>query len=144
MRQTKKLTGGKRDITPRFPSEKCGVDSTIYSAAIINSNTNAMILEKTKITYHGDEYDGVYVTLEEGEETSNTEAGTKMLFASIELWIDIIGEETLKSDRADVPQDAEGEKVDETVYYYDLSALFYCLGEMSREEFTQFAMDCID
>lgn len=103
-----------------------------------------MILEKTKISYHNEDYDGVYVTLENGEETSNTDAGVPMLFADFQLWIDIVGEERLQSDEEDVPQDYEGEKVDGDVYYYDLNVLRYCSGDLSEEDFKEWVMDCID
>lgn len=103
-----------------------------------------MILEKTKIKYHSEDYDGVYVTLEKGEETNNTDAGVPMLFADYQLWLDIVGEETLKSDKEDLPQDYEGEKVDGEVYYYDLAVMFYCKGDTPDDEFKKWVLDCID
>lgn len=103
-----------------------------------------MILKKDKVIYHGNEYDAVWVTLEDGEQTANTDAGVPMLFADYQLWLDIVGEETLNSDKEDVPQDYEGEKVDEQVYYYDLAVMFYCWGKTPEEEFKKWVMDCID
>lgn len=103
-----------------------------------------MKLEKTKIKYHENEYDGVYVTLEEKEATKNTEAGQKMLFADITLWVDIVGMNTLNSDESDDPQDEEGKEVDSKVYYYDLAASFYCNDNLTREQFESFVLDSID
>lgn len=103
-----------------------------------------MELEKTKIQYHGQDYDGVYVTLDEEEATKNTEAGQKMLFADITLWVDIVGMDTLNSDDSDDPQDEEGEEVDSKVYYYDLAASFYCNDNLTREQFENFVLDSID
>lgn len=103
-----------------------------------------MKLEKTKITYHGNEYDGVYVTLDENEATVNTPCGLKMLFADIELWFDIVGDNRLNSDEPDEPQDEEGEDVDNSIYYYDLSVSMYCHDKMSTEEFKKFVLDTVD
>lgn len=103
-----------------------------------------MKLEKTSIKYHGNIYDAVKVTLDESEATPNTSAGIPMLFADINLWFDIVGENGLKSDGPDEPQDKEGEEIDNMVYYYELHALYYCLGQCSREEFEQFVLDTID
>lgn len=103
-----------------------------------------MKLEKTKIKYHENEYDGVYVTLEENEATKNTEAGQKILFADITLWLDIVSMDTLSSDDSDDPQDEEGEEVDSKVYYYDLAVSFYCNDNLTREQFENFVLDSID
>lgn len=103
-----------------------------------------MILKKDKIIYHGNEYEAVWVTLENGEQTADTKAGVPLLFADIELWLDIVGEETLNSDKEDAPQDYEGEKIDEKVYYYDLSVSCFCLGEISEKDFKKWAYECID
>ena len=103
-----------------------------------------MQLEKTKITYHGNEYDGVYVALNENEATVNTPSGFRMLFADIELWFDIVGDERLISDEPDEPQDEEGEEVDNSIYYYDLSVSMYCHDKMSTEKFEKFVLDTID
>lgn len=103
-----------------------------------------MKLEKTKITYHGNEYDGVYVTLDENEATVNTPCGFEMLFADIQLWFDIVGDDRLNSDEADEPQDEEGEEVDNSVYYYELSVLLYCNDIISTEKFERFVLDTVD
>lgn len=102
-----------------------------------------MKLEKTKITYHGKEYDGVYATLDENEETVDTPCCFKMLFADIELWFDIVGDNRLNSDESDEPQDEEGEEVDNSIYYYDLSVSMYCHDKMSTEKFKEFALNAI-
>lgn len=102
-----------------------------------------MKLEKTKITYHGRKYDGVYVTLDENEATMNTPCGFKMLFADISLWFDIVGDERLISDEPDEPQDEEGEDVDNSIYYYDLSVSMYCHDKMSTEKFKEFVLNAI-
>lgn len=103
-----------------------------------------MLLKKDKVIYHGNEYDAVKVTLDENEATPNTPAGIPMLFADISLWFDIVGENGLESDKPDEPQDKEGEEIDSMVYYYELHALYYCLGQCSREEFERFVLDTID
>ena len=103
-----------------------------------------MQLEKTKITYHGNEYDGVYVTIDENEATVNTPCGFEMLFADISLWFDIVGDDRLNSDEADEPQDKEGEEVDNSVYYYDLCVSLYCNGKMPTEKFERFVLDAVD
>lgn len=95
-----------------------------------------MKLEKTKITYHGRKYDGVYVTLDENE-------FFKMLFADIQLWFDIVGDNRLNSDEPDEPQDEEGEDVDNSIYYYDLSVSMYCHDKMSTEKFKEFVLNAI-
>ena len=70
-----------------------------------------MLLKKDKVVYHGNEYDAVWVTLEEGEEKPiDSITGNKLLLADYQLWLDIVGEETLNSDREDEPQDEEGEE----------------------------------
>lgn len=103
-----------------------------------------MKLEKTSIKYHEKCYDAVKVTLDEKEATPNTPSGIPMLFADINLWIDIVGENRLESNEPDEPQDKEGEETDSMVYYYELHALYYCLGQCSREEFERFVLDTID
>ena len=103
-----------------------------------------MQLEKTKITYHGRKYDGVYVTLGENEETLDTHCGFKMLFADIELQFDIVGDNRLNSDEPDEPQDEEGEDVDNSIYYYDLSISMYCHGKMPTKRFERFVLDTVD
>lgn len=103
-----------------------------------------MKLEKTSIKYHGNIYDAVKVILDENEATPSTPAGIPMLFADINLWVDIVGENGLKSDGPDEPQDKEGEEIDNMIYYYELHALYYCLGQCSREEFERFVLDTID
>mgnify|MGYP001207763058 FL=1 len=103
-----------------------------------------MKLEKTIIKYHGNIYDAVKVTLDENEATPNTPSGIPILFADINLWIDIVGDGRLESDRCDEPQDKDGEEVDNMVYYYELHALYYCLGQCSREEFERFVLDTTD
>lgn len=103
-----------------------------------------MKLGKTKIKYHENEYDGVYVTLEENEATKNTEAGQKMLFADITLWIDIVGMDKLDSNDNDDPQDDEGEEVDRKVFYYDLAVSFFYNDSMTRKQFESFVLDSID
>ena len=103
-----------------------------------------MQLEKTKITYHGNEYDGVYVALNENEATVNTPCGFKMLFAEIQLWFDIVGDNRLNSDEPDEPQDEEGEDVDNSIYYYELSISMYCHGKMPTERFERFVLAVID
>lgn len=103
-----------------------------------------MKLEKTKITYHGRKYDGVYVTLDENEATVNTPCGFKMLFADISLWFDIVGDERLISDEPDEPQDEDGEEVDNSVYYYELSVSLYCNDIISTEKFERFVLDTVD
>lgn len=103
-----------------------------------------MKLEKTSIKYHGNEYDAVRVTLDENEATPNTPAGIPMLFADINLWVDIVGDSGLESNEPDGPQDKDGEEIDSMVYYYELHALYYCLGQCSREEFERFVLDTID
>lgn len=102
-----------------------------------------MQLEKTKITYHEKEYDGVYVTLYENEETVDTPCGFRMLFADISLWFDIVGDNRLNSDEPDEPQDEEGEEVDNSIYYYDLSVSMYCHDKMSTEKFKEFVLNAI-
>ena len=103
-----------------------------------------MKLEKTKITYHGMKYDGVYVTLDENEATVNTPCGFEMLFADIQLWLDIVGDDRLNSDEADEPQDKEGEEVDNSVYYYDLCVSLYCNDIISTEKFERFVLDTVE
>lgn len=103
-----------------------------------------MKLEKTKITYHGMKYDGVHVTLDENEATVNTPCGFKMLFAEIQLWFDIVGDNRLNSDEPDEPQDEEGEEVDNPIYYYELSVSLYCNDRISRERFERFVLNTID
>ena len=103
-----------------------------------------MQLEKTKITYHGRKYDGVYVTLDENEATVNTPCGFKMLFADIQLWFDIVGDNRLNSDEPDEPQDEEGEEVDNSIYYYELRVSLYCNDIISTEKFERFVLDTVD
>lgn len=103
-----------------------------------------MDLKKTKITYHEREYDGVYVTLDKNEATVNTPCGFEMLFADIQLWLDIVGDDSLNSDEPDEPQDKEGEEVDNSVYYYDLCVSLYCNGKMPTEKFERFVLDAVD
>jgi hypothetical protein len=103
-----------------------------------------MKLEKTSIKYHENYYYAVKVTLDENEATPNTPSDIPMLFADINLWVDIVGEKGLESDKPDEPQDKDGEEIDSMVYYYELHALYYCLGQCSREEFERFVLDTID
>lgn len=103
-----------------------------------------MLLKKDKVVYHGNEYDAVWVTLEEGEEKPiDSITGNKLLLADYQLWLDIVGEETLNSDREDEPQDEEGERIDKKVYYYDIAVMFYCWGKTSDEEFKEWILDNI-
>lgn len=103
-----------------------------------------MQLEKTTVTYHGNKYDAVNVTLDKNEATVNTPCGFEMLFADIQLWLDIVGDKGLNSDEADEPQDKEGEDVDNSVYYYDLCVSLYCNGKMPTEKFERFVLDAVD
>lgn len=103
-----------------------------------------MQLEKTTVTYHGNKYDAVNVTLDKNEATVNTPYGFEMLFADIQLWLDIVGDNRLNSDEADEPQDKEGEDVDNSVYYYDLCVSLYCNGKMPTEKFERFVLDAVD
>lgn len=103
-----------------------------------------MKLEKTSIKYHGNIYDAVKVILDENEATPNTPAGIPMLFAEIQLWFDIVGDNRLNSDEPDEPQDEEGEEVDNSIYYYDLSISMYCYGKMPTERFERFVLAVID
>lgn len=118
--------------------------STITTCQLLTKTQRIMQLEKTKITYHGNEYDGVYVTLDENEATVNTPCGFEMLFADISLWFDIVGDDRLNSDEADEPQDKEGEEIDNSVYYYDLCVSLYCNGKMPTEKFERFVLDAVD
>lgn len=103
-----------------------------------------MQLEKTTVTYHGNKYDAVNVALDKNEATVNTPCGFEMLFADIQLWLDIVGDDRLNSDEPDEPQDKEGEDVDNSVYYYDLCVSLYCNGKMPTEKFERFVLDAID
>lgn len=103
-----------------------------------------MQLEKTTVTYHGNKYDAVNVTLNKNEATVNTPCGFEMLFADIQLWLDIVGDDRLNSDEADEPQDKEGEDVDNSVYYYDLCVSLHCNGKMPTEKFERFVLDAVD
>lgn len=103
-----------------------------------------MQLEKTTVTYHGNKYDAVNVTLDKNEATVNTPCGFEMLFADIQLWFDIVSDDRLNSDEADEPQDKEGEDVDNSVYYYDLCVSLYCNGKMPTEKFERFVLDAVD
>lgn len=102
-----------------------------------------MELEKGKITYKDNDYDVVYITLEDGidDELINEIGYHDLVFADIGLWLDLVGKEKLQSDERDLPCNAEAREIDNSIYYYDVNVSRFCAGEMNETDFKRWVYE---
>lgn len=95
-----------------------------------------MKIKKSTVNYHGITYPTVIVVAEESDNFVGYPVGNEWEIADIDLWIDIVGDERLNSDKPDEPQDEEGDKLDLQIYNYidtDTCGRFH-RGEISEEQ----------